>query len=185
MSKGELSLDDRGCQSDVGKTYSGVRIPKPYEQIIQKLESDTIFTRLYNVTLENEWKDSFFIRVKRKEKPMDKLVYDPDVFVLKNYNVNFCYEIRYSKGFLGNVLSTYPVRHYSENSEYIWRALPSTEIHYQTIYLMGEVNVDDIKTYISNTDWEIMRERDRQTTYIPSNGILCDRCQCQISKSAY
>ena len=37
------------------------------EQIIQKLESDTVFTRLYNVTLENVWKDSFFIRVKRKE----------------------------------------------------------------------------------------------------------------------
>jgi len=155
------------------------------EQIIQKLKSDTAFTRIYNVTLENEWKDSFFIRVKRKEKTMDKLVYDPAVFALKNYNVNFCYEIHYSKGFLGNVLSTYPVRHYSENSEYIWRDLPSTEIHYQTIYFRGEVDLGAIKTYISNTDREIMRELDRQTTYIPSNGFLCDRCKCQISKSAY
>ena len=155
------------------------------EQIIQKLESDAVFIRVYNVTLENEWEDSFFIRVKRKEKPIDKLVYDPDVFALKNYNVNFCYEIRYSKRVLGDVLSTYPVRHLSDNSEYIGRYTLDAEIHYQTIYLMGKVDVDAIKTYISNTDREIMRERDRQTTYIPSNGFLCDRCKCQISKSAY
>jgi len=155
------------------------------EQIIQKLKGDVRFIQIYNVTLENEWKDSFFIRVKRKEKPMDKLVYDPDVFALKNYNVNFCYEIHYSKGFLSNVLSTYPVRHLSDNSEYNGWLMLDAEIHYQTIYLMGKVDVDAIKTYISNTDWEIMREHDRQTTYIPSNGFLCDRCKCQISKSAY
>jgi hypothetical protein len=156
-----------------------------FEQIIQKLKGDVRFIQIYNVTLENEWKDSFFIRVKRKEKPMDKLVYDPDVFALKNYNFNFCYEIRYSKGFLGNVLSTYPVRHLSDNSEYNGWPMLDAEIHYQTIYLMGKVDVDAIKTYILNMDWEIMRERDRQTTYIPSNGFLCDRCKCQISKSAY
>jgi hypothetical protein len=157
------------------------------EKIIKKLENNKEFIKIYNVSLEKEWSDSFFIKVKRKERQMgDKLVYSADVF--DNYIVNFCFEVRYSKGFLGDVLSTYPIRDLSDNIKYYKQSvvgLKGTEIHYQTIYLTGEVDVDAIMKYIANTEWYINEKHNYETTFIPSNGFLCEKCQCQISKSAY
>lgn len=156
------------------------------EQIIKKLENDTEFIKIYDVSLEKEWSDSFFIRVKRKEKPMeDKLVYNPVVDI---YTVDICFVISYSKGYVTSVLSTYPIRHLSDDSEYFHRpvlGLNNTEIHYQTIYLLGEVDVDAIMKYITNTEWNICQKHHYETTFIPSNGFLCEKCRCQISKSAY
>ena len=164
------------------------------EKIIKKLENDEKFIKIYNVSLEGKgWNDSFFIRVKHRETPIgDKLVYNPDVSGIDSYIVDYCFEIYYRKGYVTDTLSTYPVKHYSDNDDYKYRriqfALNKIEVHYQTILktiLMGEVDVDAIKDYIANTDWNIRNRHSYETTIIPSNGFLCEKCKCQISKSAY
>lgn len=157
------------------------------EQIIKKLEKDKEFIKMYDVSLEKEWSDSFFIRVKRNERQIeDKLVYNP--VVIDSYRVDFCFEVRYIKGYLSNTLSTFPVQHISDNSKYYRQSvlgLSDTEVHYQTIYLFGKEDVDAIKKYITNTEWNIKQKRSYETTVISSNGFLCEKCKCQISKSAY
>ena len=157
------------------------------DKIIKKLENDERFIKLYNVSLEKGWSDSFFIRVKRKETPIgDKLVYNPDVSGIGSYIVDYCFEIYYRKGYVTDTLSTYPVKHYSDNDDYKYRriqfALDKIEVHYQTI-LMREVDVDAIKDYIANMDWNIRNRHSYETTFIPSNGFICEKCKCQVSSS--
>lgn len=159
------------------------------EKIIKKVENNADFIKRYDVNLVEKWSTSFFIRVKRKEKPIgDKLVYNPDVSVIDNYIVDFCFEIHYKKGYVTNTLSTFPVKHLSDNDDNKYRriifALNKTESHYQTI-LMEEVDVDAIMDYIANMDWNIRNRHSYETTIIPSNGFVCEKCKCLISKSAY
>jgi hypothetical protein len=159
------------------------------EKIIKNLENDEKFKKIYIVSLEKGWSDSFFIRVKRRETSIgDKLVYDPDVSGIDNYIVDYCFEIYYRKGYVTDTLSTYTNYHYSDDDNYKYRriqfALDKIEVHYQTI-LMGEVDVNAIKNYITNTDWNIRNIHRYETTIIPSNGFICEKCKCQISKSAY
>jgi len=158
------------------------------EKIIKKLENNADFIKRYDVNLVEYSSYSFFIRVKRKETPIgDKLVYNPDVSGIDSYIVDYCFEIHYRKGYVSNTLSTYPFKHFSDkNDDYKYRRIPlalnKTEVHYQTI-LMGEVDVDAIMDYIANSDWNIRNKHTYETTIIPSNGFICEKCKCQISSS--
>ena len=155
------------------------------EKIIKKLEDNEEFIKKYDIKLLNDISpESFFIKINRKERPMEeRLVYNPSVSVDALGYDYFCFKINYSKGYISNVITTYPVNWNSWDTQYqFWkmRRIPDIEIHKQTI-LMNEVNIQDIIKYIDNTEWITINKQSHDTYFAPSNGYLCDKCKYQLT----
>ena len=160
-----------------------------FKSILEKIQEDDEFTKEYDLTMESQYSEEYFIKVKRKERPLEeRLTYNPSVAVGMDYRDN---NMGFSIGFdsctlLSDVVRIRPVS-YDSSSRSNWKIghnIPDIKHYTQTLtFYSNEVDIVAMKKYIINTEWIIMNKRSYEhDCIVPSNskGIICVCCKQKI-----
>ena len=172
-----------------------------FKSILEKIQEDDEFTKKYDLTMESQYSEEYFIKVKRKERPLEeRLTYNPSVAVGIDYrdiNTGFC--IFLQSGFMSDVVSILPVTYdyyikkgyiipvYYDGSGLVLkmgRSIQGFEHYTQTLtFYSNEIDIAAMKKYIINTEWNIMNKRSYEhDCIVPSNSksIICECCKQKI-----
>lgn len=153
------------------------------DNILEKIKERVDFLNEYDVTMETRF-DSSFIRIRRKDTPLeDRLVYNPKNWG-KSHENNFCFEIYHFTSYYMFSEVYVKVVVYNQDSEYHygWHIGEPPLKQSTTFY---DADVPSIVNYIVNKEWEINNKRHNKTTFLPSNQHYCEKCRAVMHRPMY
>ena len=148
------------------------------DKILENIKARVDFTDTYDVTMETRF-DSTFIRVMRKDTPLeDRLVYNPNIGAQRHEN-DFCFEIYYFTSYYMFSEVYVKVVGYDPTSEYHygWK-FGEPPLTQSTTF--NDADIPAIIKYIVNKEWEINNKRHNKTTFLPSNQYYCEKCRAAM-----
>lgn len=176
------------------------------KSILEKIQEDDEFIKEYDLMIESQYSEEYFIIVKRKERSLEeRLTYNPSVAVGMDYRDNTT--MGFSIGFdgfdsctlLSDVVRIRPVTYDSyvkrgdnipvsyDWSGLVWKSghnIPDIKHYTQTLtFYSNDVDIVAMKKYIINTEWNIMNKRSYEhDCIVPSNSksIICECCKQKI-----
>lgn len=148
------------------------------EKLLEKLQEDPEFTKDYEVTKDNMFEDTTFIRVNRHKKTYEEqTTYNPSISGM-DYKRTFCFRIDIIKHFVLDTVHILPVT-YNPESKYNIGLGIGEPAYTQTISFF-DIDVTAIKKYIINTELILINKQTHDNTYCASNEYLCPNCKCKI-----
>lgn len=145
------------------------------DKILENIKVSVDFTDEYDVTLETRFGSSF-IRVRRKDTPLEeRLVYNPKIGI-KSHENNYCFEIHhFTSYYMFSEVYVKAVEYDPTSENYYGWHIGEPPLTQSTTF--NDADIPAIIKYIVNKEWEIDNKRHNKTTFLPSNQYYCEKCR--------